>query len=102
MKYILTEEHIPVPENVTVTASRKNVEVKGMFTFNRSLGTRGVLKRSFKYASLDIKVQNKEGKDKKKKSRVAVQMWQVTGPSNDSLTESKNAKSILLPPKSET
>lgn len=30
MKYILAEEHIEIPDGVTITAKSKNVEVKGI------------------------------------------------------------------------
>ncbi|KAM3131135.1 60S ribosomal protein L9 [Paramecium bursaria] len=69
MKYILTEEHVPIPNGITVQAKQKQVEVKG---------PRGVLKRNFKYSPIDIFAQTKENKKTKaKKTRVSVQQWQT-------------------------
>jgi large subunit ribosomal protein L9e len=48
MKYILTEEHIDIPEGVTVTAKRKEVEIKGPL---------GTLRKAFKHVPISIKMQ---------------------------------------------
>ncbi|CAK56602.1 unnamed protein product (macronuclear) [Paramecium tetraurelia] len=58
MKYILTEEHVDIPEKIEIKANSKKVEVKG---------PRGILHRNFKHASIDIQ---------KEKSRVNIRMWQ--------------------------
>ncbi|CAD8187041.1 unnamed protein product [Paramecium octaurelia] len=68
MKYILTEEHVEIPEKIEIKVKSKKVEVKG---------PRGILNRNFKHASLDIQVQKKLKKQsKKEKSRVSIRMWQ--------------------------
>ncbi|CAD8213569.1 unnamed protein product [Paramecium octaurelia] len=68
MKYILTEEHVAIPEKIEITAKSKQVKVKG---------PRGELTKNFKHAALDIQVQKKVNKKTNaSKSRVSVRMWQ--------------------------
>ncbi|CAD8112118.1 unnamed protein product [Paramecium primaurelia] len=68
MKYILTEEHVSIPEKIEIQAKSKQVKVKG---------PRGELIKNFKHAALDIQVQKKVNKKTNTtKSRVSVRMWQ--------------------------
>lgn len=32
MKYILTEEHVPLPDKIEAKVNSKNVEIKGLFS----------------------------------------------------------------------
>ncbi|CAD8173455.1 unnamed protein product [Paramecium pentaurelia] len=68
MKYILTEEHVPIPEKIEITQKSKVVKVKG---------PRGELSKNFRHSALDIQVQKKVNKKTNvAKSRVSVRMWQ--------------------------
>ena len=68
MKYILTQENVAIPDGVEVNVKARQVEVKGMNIFIYHLGPLGILKRSFKCASVDIQKQT----HKKRKTRLAL------------------------------
>lgn len=61
MKYIVAEQSLDVPEDVTVNVKARHVEVKGKL---------GTLKRSFKHIPIDIR---KEAKGKA--STLKFRMW---------------------------
>jgi large subunit ribosomal protein L9e len=47
MKYILTEDHIEIPDGITVNAKSKKIEVTGPL---------GTLKKAFKHVPISIQV----------------------------------------------
>ncbi len=53
MKYILTEEHIDIPDGITVKAKSKQIEVTGPL---------GTLKKGFKHVPISIYMQEKVNK----------------------------------------
>ncbi|CAD8075885.1 unnamed protein product [Paramecium primaurelia] len=68
MKYILTEEHVQIPEKIEITQKSKIVKVKG---------PRGELSKNFRHSALDIQISKKVNKKTNvAKSRVSVRMWQ--------------------------